>query len=73
MGFMKPKSPPPPPPPPPPPAVQAPDPNMEENLREREAKRMGRKKTIVTGPRGLLAGEEIMKPSLLAEYGKKDM
>ena len=72
MGFMSPRSPPPPPPPPPAPAIEPADPYLEEELRKKEEKRFGRKDTIVTGPQGLLADEEIMRPSLLAEYGKKD-
>tara|TARA_R100001594_G_scaffold30037_5_gene56009 strand:- start:1417 stop:1638 length:222 start_codon:yes stop_codon:yes gene_type:complete len=71
MGFMKPPPPPPIPPVPPPPAVEPADPYFEEQLRKQEKKRFGRKDTIVTGPQGLLADEEIMRPSLLAEYGKK--
>ena len=76
MGFLKPSVPAPPPPPPAPPAapVKAVKPTEVKKLEAelRDPKKIGRAKTIVTGPRGLTAedDEKIYKRSLIG--GKRD-
>jgi len=71
MGFLKPSvpAPPPPPPAPPPPAVTAVKPAEVKKLEAelRDPKKVGRAKTIVTGPRGLTAedDERVYKRSLI--------
>jgi len=71
MGFLKPSVPAPPPPPPAPPAapVKAVKPAEVKKLEAelRDPKKVGRARTIVTGPRGLTAedNERVLKRSLL--------
>jgi len=71
MGFLKPSVPAPPPPPPAPPAapVKAVKPAEVKKLEAemRDPKRVGRARTIVTGPRGLTAedDERVYKRSLM--------
>lgn len=71
MGFLKPSVPAPPPPPPAPPAapVKAVKPAEVKKLEAelRDPKKVGRARTIVTGPRGLTAedDERVLKRSLL--------
>lgn len=71
MGFLKPSvpAPPPPPPAPPPAAVKPVTPTEVRKLEKelRDPKRIGRQRTIVTGPRGLTAedGEQVSKRSLI--------
>ena len=62
MGFLKPKvvMPPPPPPPPPAPPMKAVKPaEVERQQRKmKDPKKVGRRQTIVTGPRGLTSEGE---------------
>jgi hypothetical protein len=70
MGFLKPSvpAPPPPPPLPPAPAVKPVSTAERDKLQRRvsDPRRMGRQRTIVTGPRGLTGDqEEITRKSLI--------
>ena len=70
MGFLKTNvpAPPPPPPPPPAPAVKPVSTAERDKLQKHisDPRRIGRQRTIVTGPRGLTADqEEITRKSLI--------
>jgi len=84
MGFLKPPSPPPPPPPPPPPAVEPPpgDPGnvirpsdvvdtTEKKLRNTKNKRVTRRTSRVTGPRGLLDEAPVERRTLLGSNARR--